>query len=152
MPSWIAVRANSAQLQRESERSTLSGSSHASFTSVVATTGGKNRHAPASGLVGQAMNSPFDEAFGPLSNDPTLAPQLSRDNGQRLPRGNAQNDLRANDIAMRRAKPAGARFELFALLRCQSNHDRCHIHAGTTARPPSSGPTFRWSLSSGPVY
>jgi hypothetical protein len=45
-PFSAAVRASSAQVQSDSERPARSGSSHASFTRCVATTGGKTGSSP----------------------------------------------------------------------------------------------------------
>src|SRR5262245_58153879 len=67
MPSRSNCRANSTQSQRDKERPSLSGSSHAILTRYRATSGGKHRLASAAGLISQAIDAVSQETADPLA-------------------------------------------------------------------------------------
>ena len=99
-PRSMAVRASSAHVHSDSERSAFSGSSHASFTRCVAITGGKSRGAAATRLVDQAGEPVRLEATRPLANDLALSTHLPRHRQERPTLRHQQDDLRADHIAM----------------------------------------------------
>jgi hypothetical protein len=150
----MAVRANSAQLQIESERSTLSGNSHASFTSVVATAGGKNRHASAAGLVEQSRQPFRHETLRPFANDLSFAPHLPGHRRQRLTACDAQDDLCAYDVSMCGPQAARAGLKLVSLGLGQLDLYRRLVHAPTNAVLGAVGQLFGsgWVRSSGDLY
>src|SRR5262249_37950551 len=95
-PSRLSARASSSHVQSESERPSASGSSQASLTRCVATTGGKTAWTPASCEIFQAAE-PLDlKTLTPLAHDPSLPPHLTREHREVLAGGQPQDHLRTN--------------------------------------------------------
>src|SRR6266487_1353180 len=141
-PLSIAVRANSAQLQSDSDRPALSASSHASLTRCVATTGGKKRHPSASRLVAEAFQPLFDEAFPPLPNDLALLSDPACDCRHALAIREQQHDHCSQHVAVghRLATRPHRKFLPLLLAQLDLNRGRVHAHPQTTG--PLHGPTF----------
>src|SRR5712691_5245878 len=128
-PHSIAVRANSAHVHSDSERPALSGSSHASLIRWVATTGGKKRNPPASGLVAEAFQPFLDEPPSPFAHDLTCFSYLACDARQALPVRQQQDDPGPQHIAMGHRLAPRAHLELRSLLLGQLNSNRSYVHA-----------------------
>src|SRR5688572_22158660 len=100
MPVSRSVRANSAHVQSDSERPAASGSSHASLTRWVATSGGKNRGTPTPRIVEQSLNAFSNEPLRPLGHDPASPPYHPGHIRDRRSLGQRQNHSGANDSPM----------------------------------------------------
>jgi hypothetical protein len=147
-----AVRASSAQVQSESERPALSGSSQASLTRWVATTGGKTRHPAAPKLIAKASEPLLDEAFPPFTNDLALLVHLPRDRRHAQTVREQEYDPCSQHVPMGSALTSSTGREFLALPLAQLNSNRRLVHARPQTTVQPLGPNFRWAPSFGEVY
>ncbi len=149
MPSRHKVRANSAHVQSDSERSTVSGSSHASFTKCSATAGGKTGWPPATRSVLQSAQAFAHETVSPLAHDPPLSADLASDGRDRDAVNQAQYDPRPHHRPMGQALGVRDALQFRSLLCGQLDVNRRLVlgHASIPSRPraPSSFLPIRWA-------
>lgn len=139
VPSAVSLIASCPQVHSDSERSALSGNSHASFTRCAATSGGKAGRTPAARLIDQPGKPVVLETFPPLVHNPAPAMKLGRDSRDGLAIGESQYNLRSHNIPVRRRQRPSAPFEFPALLWAQNDSDGCAPHRPTEQRPSPSG-------------
>src|SRR5207245_2187130 len=103
-------------VKRASGTSTWLANSQASRLTSTTTAGGRAGCAPASRLFLKAGQSLFEETVAPFANDLARRIESCGDEIVAEPLGRQQDDLRADDVSIRRRIFAGSRFQRGSLV------------------------------------
>ncbi len=143
-PRVTTSRCNSRSDQRASGTPAVRGLSHARRLTSTTTVGGKAGFAPAAWLFVQARQALVEESLPPFADDLTLQTEARRNEVVPQASGGQEDNLRANDIPIRRRIPTRPLFEGRSFFATERNGERAlsrHASwsAGTENVPSEAG-------------